>query len=52
MEIHYKKFNKEPKIPLSKIIEVIKVHYGSYSREEIKMLLNNNIPEHILTDMF
>jgi len=37
---------------LSKIIEVIKVNYGYYSREEIKVLLNNNIPEHLLTDMF
>jgi hypothetical protein len=37
---------------LNKLIEVIKVHYGSYSREEIRMLLSGNIPEHILPDMF
>lgn len=30
----------------------MQVHYGSYSREEIRMLLNGNIPEHLLPDMF
>ena len=35
-----------------KLVEVIKVHYGSYSREEVRSLLNGNVPHHVLSYMF
>jgi hypothetical protein len=50
--LHCRRLHRQPKLPLATLIEAIKVNYGYYSREEIKILLNSNIPEHLLADMF